>query len=458
MNDIGAPPRIQHVAIIGAGFSGTLQAINLLRHDGPRVTLIERRGSFARGVAYSTPNAAHLLNVRAANMSALPDDPDHFVRWLATKGKGKPQSFASRQDYGRYLGELLRETIAGAPDRLTLMRGSAAELALRADGVAIGFDGGERLEADAAVLALGNLPPHDPFGLADAGLPAELYSADPWADGFDGGFDDDDTVLIIGTGLTMVDVVLTLEARGFGGKIIAISRRGLAPRAHGDPSMPRSSLSEKPATYGSALVRFVRERAEQVGWRAAIDELRPYTQAMWLSAPEGEQRRFLRHIRAWWDVHRHRLSPEVAARIELLQADGRLRLIAGKICEARAQDGGVAIRYRPRHGDRIESVRVRRVINCTGPQGDLLRTREPLLLRLMAAGHIRPDPHRFGIDVTAQAETIDIHGRRNHRLLALGPMTRGTFWEIVAVPDIRTQTWSVARRLSHAHWVQGEGL
>ncbi|KKC27213.1 FAD/NAD(P)-binding protein [Sphingomonas sp. SRS2] len=458
MNDIGAPPRIGHVAIIGAGFSGALQAINLLRHDGPRVTLIERRGSFARGIAYSTPNAAHLLNVRAANMSALPDDPDHFVRWLAATGKGKAQSFASRQDYGRYLSELLRETIASTPDRLMLMRGSAAELKLCADGVTIGFGSGGRLAADAAVLALGNLPPHDPFGLADAGLPAGLYSADPWADGFDQPLDDDDTVLIIGTGLTMVDVVLSLEAQGFGGKIIAISRRGLAPRAHGDASMARSSLSEKPAMYGSALVHFVRERTRQVGWRAAIDELRPYTQAMWLSAPQAEQGRFLRHIRAWWDVHRHRLSPEVAARIDALRANGRLRVVAGKICEARAVEGDVAIRYRPRHGDRIEVITARRVINCTGPQGDLLRTREPLLQGLMAAGHIRPDPHRFGIDVTAQAETIDVDGHRNARLLALGPMTRGTFWEIVAVPDIRTQTWSVARRLSHAHWVQGEGL
>lgn len=458
MTDKGAPPRIEHVVIIGAGFSGTLQAINLLRHDGPRVTLIERRGSFARGVAYSTADAGHLLNVRAANMSALPDDPDHFVRWLAAAGKGQPQSFASRRDYGRYLGELLEAAMQAAPGRLELRRDDAAELSLRDDGVTIGFDSGVTLTADAAVLALGNLPPHDPPGFAGVELPADLYHSDPWAGDFAEGLTEDDSVLIVGTGLTMVDVVLSLEARGFRGRIVAISRRGLMPRVHGDPSMPRSSLTEKPAMHGSALLRFVRDRAAQVGWRAAVDELRPYTQAMWLSAPAGEQVRFLRHLRPWWDVHRHRLSPEVAARIDALKAEGRLRIVAGKVDAVEAQGDRLAVRYRPRHGEGAEHLSVWRAINCTGPQGDLLRTREPLLHLLLAAGHVRPDRHRFGIDVTAQAEAIDARGIANPRLLALGPMTRGAFWEIVAVPDIRVQTWAVARRLSHAHWVGGEGL
>ncbi|MHA3793560.1 FAD/NAD(P)-binding protein [Rhizorhabdus wittichii] len=462
MTDKGAPPRIGHVAIIGAGFSGSLQAINLLRHDGPRVTLIERRGSFARGVAYSTPDEAHLLNVRAANMSALPDDPDHFVRWLAAAGKGRPQSFASRRDYGRYLGELLQATMRAAPGRLALRRDDAIELAVRDDGVTVGFAGGERLAADAAVLALGNLPPHDPPGFAVAALPADLYVADPWAGPEAGalasGLDAEDSVLVVGTGLTMVDVVLSLEAQGFRGRIVAISRRGLAPRVHGDGAMPSSSLAEKPAMHGSALVRFVRERARAVGWRAAVDELRPYTQAMWLSAPLAEQTRFLRHLRPWWDVHRHRLAPEVAARLDALRAAGRLRAVAGKIDAVEARDGRLAVAWRPRHGGAAERLVVRRAINCTGPQGDLLRTREPLLRGLLAAGQVRPDPHRFGIDVTAQAETIDAEGRAHPRLLALGPITRGAFWEIVAVPDIRVQSWSVARRLSHAHWVEGEGL
>ncbi|RVT94740.1 FAD/NAD(P)-binding protein [Sphingomonas crocodyli] len=450
---MNAPPRIDHVAVIGAGFSGTLQAINLLRHDGPRVTLIERRDAFARGVAYSTATPEHLLNVRASNMSALPDDPDHFVRWLAARGKGQPQSFASRCDYGDYLAELLAAELRANPGRLTLRQDEAISLDMRPDGVTIAFADGSTLAADAAVLALGNLPPHDPPGLG-GDLPADLYARDPWGPGITDGLTDDDTVLIIGTGLTMIDMVLALDAKGFRGPIVALSRRGLAPHAHGDA--PKTSLPEKPVELGSALVHRVRARAREIGWRSAIDELRPYTQAMWLSAPPAEQRRFLRHLRAWWDIHRHRLSPQVAEKVATLRASGRLRIVAGKLQSVDAQTGQAA--FRPRHRHDIETIAPRRIINCTGPQGDLLRTGEPLLKSLVASGHLRPDPLHLGIDVNAQAETIDATGKANPRLIALGPMTRGAFWEIVAVPDIRMQTWSVARRLSHAQWVGGEGL
>lgn len=456
MTSSATPPVIDHVAIIGAGFSGTLAAINLLRHDGPRVSLIERRGVIGRGIAYSTPNADHLLNVRAGNMSALPDDPDHFVRWLAARGRGGPASFASRQDYGDYLQGLLEATAADRPGRLRLYEDSAVEIAMRPDGVDLTLDGGRRLSADAVILSLGNLPPHDPPGFATATLPPDLYTGDPWGPRIAEGLTDDDTVLIVGTGLTMVDAVLTLDGAGFGGRIVAISRRGLMPRTHGDPSMARSTLGEKPAMAGAGLLRFVRDRARSLGWRAAIDELRPYTQAMWLAAPVDEQRRFLRHLRAWWDVHRHRLAPSVAARIEDLRNSGRLSIIAGKIGRVDEEDGRVTIDYRPRHATQSRQLIVRRALNCTGPQGDLLRTREPFLHLLLAGGLIRPDAHRFGLDVTAQSETIDVQGNSNPRLLALGPMTRGTFWEIVAVPDIRMQAWSVARRLSHAQWVGGE--
>ncbi|SFR75765.1 FAD/NAD(P)-binding protein [Sphingomonas jatrophae] len=451
------PPKIDHIAIVGAGFSGTLQAINLLRHDGPRVTLIERRGAFGRGVAYSTPNPAHLLNVRAANMSALPDVPDHFVRWLAARGHGTTGGFATRRDYGDYLAELLRTTQEKAPGRLTLLHDSATDVSLRPDRVDLGMDSGATLTADAAVLALGNLPPHHPPGVDGAALPADLYTADPWSDDLTAGLRVDDTVLILGTGLTMVDAVLTLDSAGFGGRIVALSRRGLMPRAHAD-SVPKP-LATRPAGHGADLLATVRARADAIGWRAAVDELRPHTQGMWLAAPVEEQRRFLRHLRPWWDVHRHRLAPAVAERLQTLIDDGRLEIAGGRIAACAARDGGLDVDFVPRGGlTAARHLRVRRLINCTGPQGDVLRTREPLLRLLLASGQIRADPHRLGIDVTANAETIDVNGRANPRLLALGPMTRGAFWEIVAVPDLRRQTWSVARRLSNAHWVEGEGL
>lgn len=452
------PSRVDHVLIAGAGFSGTLQAINLLLHSGTRVTLIERRDIFGPGIAYSTSNPAHLLNVRASNMSALPDKPEHFVRWLQDRGHDLAQPFASRQDYGAYLGHMLEKAMRDAPGRLDLVRDDVTSLHADHAGVSAKLASGRQLSADAAVLALGNLPPHDPLAMGDLALPEDLYVRDPWTAGdIAADLTSEDRVLIIGTSLTMVDVVLSLQLKGFCGHITAMSRHGLLPRIHATVNKA-SSLSEKPALFGSKLLRFIRARATDIGWRAAIDELRPYTQAMWLSAPFEEQRRFLRHLRPWWDVHRHRIAPSVSERIEAKRHDGMLNIIAGSILRIIPEHAGVGVHYRERHGNNVQRMVVRRIINCTGPQGDLLRTSEPLLRQLTAAGHIRPDPHRFGVQVNAQAETIDAQGRANPRLLALGPLTRGTFWEIVAVPDIRVQTWSLARRLSNAHWVGGEGL
>ena len=450
--DVATPRRFDHVVIIGAGFSGTLQAINLARHQGPRATLIERRSRPGRGVAYSTAHANHLLNVRAANMSALSDDPGHFARWIAARG-GDVEGFATRIAYGDYLAELLDETMRAAPGRIEVRHDQATEVALPAGRAAVTLVSGEQLDADAVILALGNLPPFDPPGVVARELPRTLYAPDPWAADVTDDLDRDAPVLIVGTGLTMVDVALMLDARGHRGRITALSRHGLLPRSHGDTAAPAPRPSERPAARGSDLLRDLRRRAEAVGWRKAVDELRSYSQSMWLDASFEQQARFLRHLRPWWDVHRHRLAPSVARQISAMRERGQLAIVAGRLASCRAIGGEAEVGWYPRGQGRPAAMRVSRIMNCTGPQGDLLRTREPLLHLLLAGGHIRPDRHRLGVDVTAQAETIDARGKINRNLLALGPMTRGAFWEIVAVPDLRLQTWSVARKLSHSHWV-----
>lgn len=449
--------RIEHVAIIGAGFSGTLQAINLLRHKGPRATLIER-ATPGLGLAYGAAHPSHVLNVRAGNMSAFPDQPEHFAEWLAARGVANAgNAFAARVTYGTYLRELLNAAVAGSDGRLTVVRGEVTGLDQRADGVALALADGRRLAADAAVLAVGNLPPHDPPGLDPVGLPDDLYKGDPWAGDIADGLSDADTVLVIGTGLTMIDVALMLESRGFGGRIVALSRRGLLPRRH-EAGAAWERIDERPATVASALVRRVRTRAAEIGWRNAVDELRPFTQPMWANASEAERGRFLRHLRPWWDVHRHRLAPQVADRLAAMEARGQLQVVAGKTLGFAAADGGATLHWRPRGADAAQALKVRRVVNCTGPLGDLGRTTDPLLVALRESGAIRPDAAHLGIDVNGAGEVIGVDGRANPRLFALGPMTRGAFWEIVAVPDIRRQTWDVARRLSNAHWVGGEGL
>ncbi|WP_368039835.1 FAD/NAD(P)-binding protein [Sphingomonas bacterium] len=449
--------RIKHVAIIGGGFSGALQAVNLLRHNGPRATLIERRPTTARGVAYSAAHADHLLNVRAGNMSALPDDPGHFARWLARHRPDIGAGFAPRLVYGDYLSNLLEEAREAAPARLSVLHDDAIDLIVRDDAIEICLASGGRIGADAAILAVGNLPPHVPPGIDPDLLGLERFAADPWAGDWGEGLGPDETVVVIGSGLTMIDVVLALDARGFCGKIVAMSRRGLLPRVHADV-VPAPPLPERPRPTSVGLLRHVRARTEAVGWRAAVDALRPFTQDLWIGAEPAERRRFLRHLRAWWDVHRHRIAPSIADRIAALQAEGRLEILAGKLIAAEPAGDGVRVRYRPRGTDAVAAIEARRIVNATGPQGDLTRGRDPLLRAMLARKLIRPDAMKVGIDVTVQSEAIDAGGKPQPRLLAIGPMTRGTFWEIVAVPDIRRQTWSVARRLSNAHWVGGEGL
>ena len=450
---------IRHVAIIGAGFSGTLQAINLLRHDGPRATLIERAPVPGEGLAYGAAWPDHVLNVRASNMSALPDDPEHLVRWLAENGNGDAgASFVQRMTYGAYLRDLLARALETSGDRLSVVKGDVTDVEQGGEGAIVKLADGTTIDADAAVVAVGNLPPHDPPGFADAGLSAERYKSDPWARDVPLGLKDSDTVLLIGTGLTMIDIALLLESSGFKGKIVALSRRGLIPHRHDAPGPMFPRIAERPVASPSELVHMVRARGKKIGWRHAVDELRPYTQAMWANASEADRGRFLRHLRPWWDVHRHRLAPQVADRLAAMIDRGQLEIVAGKTIKAVERADGIALTWRRRGSDSPETLVAQRIINCTGPQGDLTRTTEPLLVSLRDRGVIRPDAARIGLDVDGCARTVAADGTPNDWLYALGPMTRGAFWEIVAVPDIRQQTWNLARRLSNAQWVGGEGL
>lgn len=448
----------RHVAIIGAGFSGTMMAINLLRHEGLRATLIEKRPRAGEGLAYGDADPVHVLNVRAAGMSGFPDFPDHFVDWLANSGfDATARTFVSRKVYGSYLREMLASARAAHPDRLTVLQDTAVDLQLDEVGVNISLASGQSVKADTAVLALGNLPPPPPSGLDVTALDPDCYFGDPWSQDPAKGMTAKDRVLILGTGLTMIDMVLKLRKEGFGGQITAVSRRGLLPHRH-DEQPDYEPISNHPGSHLSKLVAAVRARGREIGWRNAVDELRPFTQTIWQGASDAERARFLRHLRPWWDVHRHRIAPVVAAEIDRLRKDGVLNIVAAKISRLSQAADAVAVTLRHRTTQKPETIRLRRIINCMGPQGNLDRTDEPLLQRLVHRGLLLPDTAHLGIDVDAQCRAFDASGEVSDRLLAIGPMTRSAFWEIVAVPDIRLQTWSVAKRLSNPHRVGVEGV
>ncbi len=429
-----------HVAVVGAGASGAIQALQLLKAGTGRVTLIERARTPGRGVAYSTTRGEHLLNVHARRMSPFVDDPGHFARWFEARG-GHEEGFAPRMDYGAYLAGL----VADVGERLEIVRGEAVDVA---PGETVILADGRRIDADAVILAPGNFPPATPPGIDPAALGA-FWVGDPWAGDMLAGLGENDTILLVGTGLTAVDVAITLETSGFGGRIVALSRRGLLPRSHGPREEDVAPATGLPATC-SALLRQVRACGGEIGWRGAVHALRSVTQDLWMAAGREERRRFLRHLRPWWEVHRHRIAPEIGATIEAMQADGRLQAIAGKIMSAQADGDAAIVAYRPRGAGDVQRLRVARLINCTGPEMDISRAGDPLLSALLASGRLRLDPLRIGLDVDPACAAIDAHGNVSDSLSVIGPVTRGTFWECIAVPDIRIQADRIARRLASA--------
>jgi uncharacterized NAD(P)/FAD-binding protein YdhS len=443
------------VAVVGAGFSGTLLAINLLRQRS-NVILIERDADrLAKGLAFGTLRPEHLLNVRASNMSAFPDDKDHFLRWMGFSSEDQANRFVPRLAYGQYLREQLVKALASSGNRAEVRDGEAVDAAFDDAGITLRLADESSVRCRALVMALGNFPPRS-IPILSA-LPNDIRFDDPWAPDATTGVQDAGHILLIGSGLTAVDIALSLRGNGFLGKITAFSRRGLRPRSHAQ-SGPVVSPIDRPLEKGSQLLKRIRERAATIGWRAAIDELRPHVQHLWRTHDAAAQDRFLRHARVYWDVHRHRLAPAADLHIRALEEAGSLTFSAGQILEAAEQDGKARITWRRRCDGSLQTLTVDRVINCTGPEGDITQASNSLVRNLLGAGRIRPDAHRLGLDVDHSGRVRDSEGNAQDRLFAVGPMTKGEAWEIVAVPDIRRQIWDLARYLTNAHWVGGEGL
>jgi uncharacterized NAD(P)/FAD-binding protein YdhS len=442
----------RRIAIVGGGASGALMAAHLLRSRPPnlRVTIVETRAELGRGLAYATGNPSHLLNVRASNMSAFADDPGHFAHWLSTQADAPPASeepefhFVSRGLYGRYLESLVLEHLGPADSlALTCVRDQARDVTVTADGVDVWLASGPPIHADAAILACG----HESF--ADD---HPLYVS-PWLEPVGGGAAIDATLLILGTGLTMVDTALALEEQGHRGRIVALSRRGLLPETHRPVEAQLIDATSAPLdrdlpTMLAWLRRLVREREAQGGdWRSVVDGLRPHTQSIWRLMSPRRRERFLEHARPWWDIHRHRMAPEVAARIAKMIGDGRLEIVAGKVLDVFAEGEDARVDLRRRGSPNAESLRVARIISCKGVRTDPQRSSNPIVASLFARGLAHADSLRIGIEVDAHCAILDPGGRPSRRLFAIGPMSQAAFWEIVAVPDIRLQTAALSERI-----------
>jgi uncharacterized NAD(P)/FAD-binding protein YdhS len=446
------------IAIIGAGFSGTLLSLHLLRRcPAPtKLILIERNSQFGRGLAYGTGNPSHILNVPAARMSAFHDRPDDFLTWLTSQpdaAPSGPQTFAPRQKFGAYIRALLNDEIKrSGRDRLELLRGSVTGLDRASSPLQLTLDRDRTIQADFVVLATGNFPP-EPIPVANPGFyDTPFYRPDPWAADALTGLDPDAPVLLLGTGLTMVDATISLLDQGHRGPIYALSRRGLIPRRHAAVPMHATEHAPFPTSV-TALARFLRRETRRAtasgsGWQPIIDELRPFTVDVWQTMSLPDRRRFLRHLRPWWDVHRHRMAAEVADRIDAARANGQLRILVGRVLDYIPQRERVEVLYKPRGLDRVDTIETARVVNCAGPGADYDRVSDPLIRSLLRDGVVRPDPLRLGLDVTANCALLNKDGAISRRLFAIGPVTKGAFWEMTAVPDIRRQTEKLAEYMA----------
>ncbi|GHH66185.1 hypothetical protein GCM10017673_11530 [Streptosporangium violaceochromogenes] len=438
---------------MGGGASGALAAIHLLRHARARampleVTLIDRDGRHALGQAYSTTDPHHLLNTTADKMSALDGDHGHLLRWARDRGLEVTGSdYLPRSVYGRYLREVL--SAVENPPAQVLRRVTGTVIALeRPHGVSVRLLDGRRIDADAAVLALGNRPPAAPPRVVEG--TGARYVADPWKTGALDRVCDGAPVLVLGTGLTMVDVAVTVTGAHPKAVVYALSRHALLPRPHPHPLPPPVTvpLPSGPLTV-AGLLRAVRLAVGERGgeWCGVVDGLRPQAQALWTRLSPEERRRFLRLVARYWEVHRHRIPPATAARIAELRAQGQLRVLRGRLVRASATAPG-RLRVDVEADGTAAELDVGWLVNATGPGADL--TADPLVAALVTGGTARPDAVGLGLEADSRGVLLDGDDRPNARIFALGPLLRGSLYETTAVPEIRAQAAALAPRLIEA--------
>jgi len=448
------------VLIVGGGFSGTMLAVHVLRNASTflSVAIIDRRTLPGRGLAYSSPHRFHLLNVPAGEMSAWPDAPDDFLFWARKNYDPSVQSrsFPPRSVYGAYVASLLEDTLADcARDRFQWIRDEALSLHRRKGKLAVQLKTGPEVSARAVVLATGNFPPANP-SMPGLKASASLYFQVPWATAALETLPRSGSVLLLGSGLTSVDLIMTLKSKGFRGVIDVVSRQGLFPRARRhvreDETWPLFWDETSPQTV-RGLLRLIRNQIQAasekgIDWRCVFDSLRPVTQNIWRSLPLQEQRRFLRHARAYWDVHRHRVAPEIGDVLADMHAEGQVRLHTGLVTGYSEGRGHADIRYWDRKTRTEKILYADRVMNCTGSESDCRRIDESFIVSLLVQGFARPDPLFLGLDVDEHGALLDSEGAASHPLYAIGPTRKGCLWETTTVPEIRLQAASLAQILT----------
>ncbi len=462
-----------HVVIIGGGFAGAACALHLLR-DNPdlacELTIVEPRETLGAGLAYSSPAEEHRTNVAAARMSVLPEAPLHFHEWLLAQGEPArdPESamsdgrlYPARRVFGRYVSEQLLAQRAIRPGVAFRHIRQAAQR-VDADGadLRVTLDDGDTLEAQAVVLAVSHSAPDLPPALR--GSPAVL--PDPWDVPALDRIPPGARVLIVGTGLTACDVAARLMARGHAGAVTMVSRHGLLPRPRTHlPVQAEGDFTTAPETTALGLLRRVRRAVADAAaggrpWENIIDALRQQASAAWGTLDWTQRRALLRHLRTWWDVHRFQSAPQIDAALAAAQESGRLRVRAARVLGVTDMSAGACVRLRPRGGAADEELAVEFIVACTGPGHRTVVDAHPVLRGLAEAGALLPDPAALGIWVDGDSRVLRADGSAWRNLFVAGPLARGTFGELMGLPQVNLQPRAVAGAVAGVLEGSKEGL
>lgn len=444
------------IAVIGGGFSAVATVINLLDRIGQdkSIALVSRKAGLGRGVAYSTKEPCHRLNVPAGRMSLFADKPDHLCEWLADEAtEFGAEDFIPRQLYGRYLQETLADRLIRTDNtaQVWLVDADVIDCEYLADHQQIyHLTDGQLLRTKKSVFCIGGTPaglPLSPDRLAPEARPRICLNvwSDPWLERLAA----DDDILMLGSGLTMIDQVLSLKARDHQGRIHVISRHGLTPLPHRIPrSQPVPPSFEPGSKSLSGMMKALRDAARQAeDWRAVVDGLRPTTQALWRHLSIAERARFLRHANAWWNIHRHRLAPDMRESFEQLRQTGQVTVTAGWLKEVYTAGGRLRSAYLDRHSRTLRQISSDWLVNCTGMERCSI-SKTPVLKKMAARGMIKGDELGLGLAVSPDSRLVSEHGAVSRSTFALGPMTIGQFFEIFAAPDIRVQAAAVAGQIA----------
>lgn len=433
-----------NVIIVGGGASGALVALRLLRAATARrvVWVGQRAGRFGRGLAWASPLDEHLSHEPASALSVDEDAPDDFVSYLREHGPG--DAFVPRRLWGSYLDASLQAATRASTTALESVEATAVGLARRGDGWRVSLIDGRHVDAGCVVLATGHErpPPPDAWG-------AEAQAAGLLTHGL---FDplpvprSEAPILLLGTGLTMVDVALALS-RTPGRSLVAVSRQGWTPTVH-RPSTNWELGRAPPLGSLSAMQAWLRNELfeaalAQVSWREVLDRLRPRTPALWAALPLVERRRFLRHGRAVWEVHRHRMAPETGRALASLRLRRSLEVVAGKLENVSITGAGV----RARLGGKPWTFAA--VVDCRNPSWHLPSTTNPFLRSALSSGYIEPHPVGLGLRASPTMSVM-VEGRPVRGLYALGPLLVGERWESTAIAEIRSQAGQLVAQLSPA--------